>query len=347
MVDRTRDERIDDADVRLSGGEALASAVSDMTIAQIRDFVAGAHLEPGDALWEALAGDSRAGVRSLIESEIRRRARASRERARLEALRRHERELWATGCVRVAGVDEVGRGPLAGPVVAAAVILGEESIPGVNDSKKLTPRRREALHPVILERAVSVGIGRVPQTTIDSINILQASRQAMRIAIAALETPPDHVLVDGVEVPEMPCPQTAIPGGDGISAPIAAASIVAKVTRDREMVEMDERYPGYGFARHKGYGTEEHLAALTRLGPCEIHRQSFDVVREAAGGLSPAYQRFRRLLTAASDADTLEEIGASIKASSTELSEYELSRLRALYRRSHVRVRAGVGIRRD
>jgi ribonuclease HII len=316
-----------------------------MTILQIREHLTGVVLEPGDALWETLAGDERAGVRGIVESEIRRRARASRERARLAELRRHERRLWEQGCVRVAGVDEAGRGPLAGPVVAAAVVL-DDDIEGVNDSKKLSPQRREELFGVIMERAVDVGVGRVPHTTIDSINILEASREAMRLAVAALDAPPDHVLVDGIEVPRLGHPQTAIPQGDARSAPIAAASIIAKVTRDREMVELDARYPGYGFARHKGYGTEEHFAALTRLGPCAIHRLSFDVVRETAGGFSPLYQRFRRLMTDAVDEQTLESIGADVKESAADLSEYELSRLRSLYRRTYIRIRAGVGAKR-
>jgi ribonuclease HII len=351
MADRKRKDQSDRtqerADRRRPAAEDRALPdISAMTIVQIREFVAGVRIEPGDALWEALSGDRRAGVRGIIESETRKLSRMARERSRLAALRRHERDLWDNGSARVAGVDEAGCGPLAGPVVAAAVVLDDGDIDGVNDSKKLTPERREELYDVIMSRALDVGVGRVPHTVIDRINILNAAREAMRLAMAGLDEPPDHVLVDGREVPGLPCPQTAIPRGDELSAPIAAASIIAKVTRDREMVELDAEYPGYGFARHKGYTTDDHLAALTRLGPCPIHRLSFGIVREASGGFSPAYIRFRKLLTAAVDAAELEAIGEGIRKVAEDLSEYELSRLRALYRRTAVRLEAGVGKRR-
>ena len=331
---------------RPAAGAADLPDIARMTIIEIREYVAAARVDPGDGVWEALLGDSRAGVRSIIEVELRRRARMSKERARLAALRKHERELWDNGSVRVAGLDEAGCGPLAGPVVAAAVVLDDGDIEGVNDSKKLTPERREELFDVIMERAVDVGVGRVSHETIDRINILEAAREAMRRALAELDTQPDHALVDGRELPGITCPQTAIPGGDELSAPIAAASIIAKVTRDREMVELDAEYPGYGFAKHKGYTTAEHLAAITKLGPCGIHRVSFEIVREAAGGFSPAYVRFRRLLTSATRKSELRSIAKAIKEVAGDLSEYELSRLRALYKRTYLRLGAGFDTKR-
>jgi ribonuclease HII len=186
-------------------------------------------------------------------------------------------------CARAAGVDEAGRGPLAGPVVAAAVVLPDGfHLPGLADSKVLPARVRAELHERIRECAVGVGIGVVAAGVIDEINILQATHRAMREAVAQLSPAPEMILVDGRPLPRAPRPQQAIVGGDATCACIAAASIVAKVTRDRMMVELDVRCPGYGFARHKGYPTPEHRARLEELGPCPEHRQSFRPVRAAA-----------------------------------------------------------------
>ena len=182
----------------------------------------------------------------------------------------------------VAGVDEAGRGPLAGPVVAAAVIL-DPAVPirGLDDSKRLSPRRRADLDLEIRERAVSYAVARADVEVIDAINILQATMQAMREAVGRLDPAPRQVLVDGNRCPDLPCPVRAVVGGDATVAAISAASILAKVARDREMIEMDRRYPGYGFARHKGYGTRAHRDALLRFGPSPIHRLSFAPVKSA------------------------------------------------------------------
>lgn len=180
---------------------------------------------------------------------------------------------------RVAGIDEAGRGPLAGPVVAAAVIIApDRRIKGLADSKLLPPERREELFLAIQERALAVGVGVVDHETIDRINILQATRRAMTEALAALAVTPELVITDFVALAGLPCPQRNLVAGDRRSASVAAASIVAKVTRDRMMVEVDAQFPEYGFARHKGYATPEHLAALDRHGPCPIHRRSFSGV---------------------------------------------------------------------
>lgn len=188
----------------------------------------------------------------------------------------YEREAFAGGAKLVCGVDEAGRGPLAGPVCAAAVILppGLE-IPGLNDSKKLTDKKRRALYDIITAQAVSFGIALASEQEIDEINILQATFLAMQRAMEQLAPAPELALIDGNRAKDFGLPVRTIVGGDGLSASIAAASILAKVTRDRLMEEYDGQYPQYGFAVHKGYGTKRHYAALREFGPCPIHRQTF------------------------------------------------------------------------
>jgi ribonuclease HII len=189
---------------------------------------------------------------------------------------RFESAAWRRGVTRLAGVDEAGRGPLAGPVVAAAVVLAPGArIAGVDDSKRVEPEERQRLFEIIHARAVGVGIGIVDHVTIDRINILQATRLAMAQALAALDVEPELVLTDFVEVPGLRCPQRNLVGGDRRSASVAAASIIAKVTRDRIMEAADRDFPAYGFGRHKGYATPEHREALERHGPCPLHRRTF------------------------------------------------------------------------
>jgi ribonuclease HII len=196
---------------------------------------------------------------------------------------RYERRLWRTGCESVAGVDEAGVGPMAGPVVAAAVIFPPETfIKGVNDSKRLLPDQREELFPLIQRRASAVGLGVASPAEIDELNIFWATMLASERALIALGRAPDHVLVDGRLIPALKLPQTRLVGGDRRSFCIAAASIIAKVTRDRMMLEYDAQFPGYGFASHKGYCTAEHFAALASFGPTAIHRRSFAPVWDAA-----------------------------------------------------------------
>ena len=207
---------------------------------------------------------------------------AHRQAARRRVLLRHERALWTQGLMHVAGVDEVGVGPLAGPLVAAAVILPHEcEVRGIDDSKKLTAARREALRAEIEACAVAVGIGVVEVRDVERLNTYWASIEAMRRAVAALAVPPQQVLVDARHIPGLAMPQLALVKGDARSYSIAAASIVAKVVRDAMMTQLDGRYPAYGFARHMGYGTVEHLAALERHGPCPAHRRSFLPVAQA------------------------------------------------------------------
>ena len=199
-----------------------------------------------------------------------------------------ERELWLKNLSHIAGVDEAGRGPLAGPVVAAAVVLPQrwleagldERLRDLNDSKQLTEAQRENYFAILTAHPeIRFAIAVVDAETIDRINILQATHRAMNEALAQLSPPPEHVLVDGRPVKTMRFPQTALVKGDAKSYSIAAASVLAKVTRDRMMLEFHARHPGYGFAEHKGYGTPQHLAAIEKLGACAIHRRSFAPIR--------------------------------------------------------------------
>jgi len=207
--------------------------------------------------------------------------RQRRQAARMGVLLRVERELWRAGVTKIAGVDEVGVGPLAGPVVAAAVIVPEGmQLRGVDDSKKLTAALRERLAAEIAARARGVGIGVVDVPDIDRINIYRAALEAMRRAVLALPFMPEHVVVDARRIPGLDVPQTSLIHGDARSFSVAAASIVAKVTRDRMMRELDETYPQYGFRDNMGYGTPVHLAAIDRHGPSPVHRRSFAPVRE-------------------------------------------------------------------
>lgn len=208
------------------------------------------------------------------EQALKRQEKLRLEFLRLEGMLEYEREYG--NCGAICGIDEAGRGPLAGPVVAGAVILPSDcKILYLNDSKKLTARRRELLYDEIMEKAVSVGVGVASHERIDEINILQATYEAMRIAVSKLSVRPDLLLNDAVTIPQVDIPQVPIIKGDAKSVSIAAASIVAKVTRDRMMVQYEELYPGYEFASNKGYGSARHIAALKEIGPCPIHRRSF------------------------------------------------------------------------
>jgi len=192
-----------------------------------------------------------------------------------------EKTAYGSGFDYVAGIDEAGRGPLAGPVVAAAVILPAGlSIDGVDDSKKLTPAKRDKLFDIITEKALTIGVGIITPAEIDRINILQATRQAMLAAVQQLSPQPDYLIIDGISTIDSAIHQKTIKKGDSLSLSIAAASIIAKVTRDRYMIEMDAKHPGYGFAGHKGYGSADHMSAIRKLGPSPIHRLTFGGVKE-------------------------------------------------------------------
>lgn len=236
------------------------------------------------AIEAMLREDGRPGAKKLLEAITKRRRKNRAEGQRLRKLLRFETELWAQGVTRVAGVDEAGMSPLAGPVAAAAVILPPHfRLAGVDDSKKLDAKMREALAAKIKEHAIAWAVGLVSPEEIDRVNIYRAGLLAMRRAIEALDPAPETLLIDARKLPDVPLPQKAIVHGDALSFSIAAASIIAKTTRDAIMIELDARYPGYGFAKHKGYPVREHYEALERLGACEVHRRSFAPVRKVLG----------------------------------------------------------------
>lgn len=221
-------------------------------------------------------GDARGGIRKLAESAVKEISAIDAERSRIQAMLSYERECRSEGYHLICGIDEAGRGPLAGPVVAGAVILPKDcEILYLNDSKQLTPQRREQLYDEICDKALAVGVGIVGNERIDEINILQADYEAMCEAIGKLSVMPDILLNDAVTIPQVKLPQKAIIKGDAKSLSIAAASVIAKVTRDRLMEELDAAWPEYKFAENKGYGTAAHIAALKKYGPCPIHRRTF------------------------------------------------------------------------
>jgi len=247
-------------------------------LAALRARLAEAALDEEElATWLApLRRDPRAGARVLATAIERRLARSRAEIARLARLFAPTAALWAQGRGAVAGVDEVGMGPLAGPVVAAAVVLPRDArLPGLDDSKRLTPSARAALDGAIRAQALVLHVAEVSAAEVDRLNVYRAGLEAMRRAVIGLGRAPDHVLVDARTIPGIGSPQSALVGGDARDASIAAASIVAKVHRDAWMERLDALHPGYGFAAHKGYSTPEHVAALRRLGPCAEHRRSF------------------------------------------------------------------------
>ena len=230
-------------------------------------------------LFEELILDGRAGVQAAISKRKRELQKQVDEDLRLEKMLAYEKELYTQGIQLIAGVDEVGRGPLAGPVVAAAVILPKAcKIPGLNDSKKIPKSKHKEIYEAVLQNAIAIGIGIKDNQVIDQVNIYEATKLAMMEAIGQLEPQPQHLLIDAMKL-DLPISQTSIIKGDANSLSIAAASIVAKVTRDQMMEEFDCEYPGYDFTQNAGYGTANHLAGLHKLGVTPIHRRSFEPVK--------------------------------------------------------------------
>ena len=230
-------------------------------------------------LFEELILDGRAGVQAAISKRKRELQKQVDEDLRLEKMLAYEKELYTQGIHLIAGVDEVGRGPLAGPVVAAAVILPKAcKIPGLNDSKKIPKAKHKEIYEAVLQNAIAIGVGVKDNHVIDQVNIYEATKLAMMEAIGQLEPQPQHLLIDAMKL-DLPISQTSIIKGDANSLSIAAASIVAKVTRDQMMEKFDREYPGYDFAKNAGYGTANHLAGLDQLGVTPIHRRSFEPVK--------------------------------------------------------------------
>jgi len=248
------------------------------TIKEIKEQLANIQ-RLDDPLLAELEQDSRSGVIQAIAKRKRELQKQVDEDLRLEKMLAYEKELYTQGIQLIAGVDEVGRGPLAGPVVAAAVILPKAcKIPGLNDSKKIPKSKHKEIYEAVLQNAVAIGIGIKDNQVIDQVNIYEATKLAMMEAIGQLEPQPQHLLIDAMKL-DLPIPQTSIIKGDANSLSIAAASIVAKVTRDQMMEEFDREYPGYDFAQNAGYGTAKHLAGLDKLGVTPIHRRSFEPVK--------------------------------------------------------------------
>lgn len=243
-------------------------------ISEIRELLQAAEISGLPAFISTYEQDGRSGVEALVRQARKRLSDYEKELRRTERMK--EYELKYSACSYICGIDEVGRGPLAGPVVAGAVILPRDcNILYLNDSKQLTEKKREELYHVIMEKAVSTGLGFVAPERIDEINILQATYEAMREAIDSLDPQPDLLLNDAVTIPGVTIRQIPIIKGDAKSISIAAASIIAKVTRDRLMVQYDQVFPEYGFASNKGYGAQAHIDALRKYGPTPIHRKSF------------------------------------------------------------------------
>ncbi|KLU64696.1 MULTISPECIES: ribonuclease HII [Desulfosporosinus] len=252
----------------------------------IKEVEIALYNDPSPRMLAACQNDPRQGVRRLAERQIKHQQAQAQEDARVQGLLIEEKKLWQKGFLLIAGIDEAGRGPLAGPVVAAACILPTRfTLPGLNDSKALTESKREKLFSQIQNQAIDYAIGSAEPAEIDVLNILQATKLAMKRAVEGLTVRPHYLLIDALTLPAVNLPQLPLVRGDQLSASIAAASILAKVTRDRLMVELDALYPEYTFSKNKGYGTSEHMKVLRRLGPCPLHRKSFAPVKEGLSAL--------------------------------------------------------------
>ena len=279
-----------------------------------------------------LERDSRQGVQKLTAVLKKRYERDRGEKLRRDAMRHFETVLWRSGIRDIAGVDEAGMAPLAGPVVAAAVMFPPGTdIEGVDDSKKLDAPTRERLAGEIRAKASGVAVGIATVQEIDQVNIYHAGLLAMRRAVEGLPRSPQHLLVDARTVPGVAVPQNAFNKGDGINFTIAAASIIAKTSRDAMLEALDREYPGYGFAAHKGYPTPEHRKAFLELGPCPAHRMSFPVIHEMLGEYSPRFYALRAEVFAATKRDELGRIEAAL--ASEALADAEVKKLRLLVAR--------------
>src|SRR6266566_277430 len=299
-----------------------------LSLKEIQDKYASGGVSVSSAILRGLQRDPRAGARRLYKVLAKRYEEQKKERNRLDAMLHFERLLWKAGIQHIAGVDEVGMGPLAGPVVAAAVVFppGTE-IDGVDDSKALDEEARNRLDKEIREKASGFAIGVVEVDDIDRINIYHAGIHAMQLALSNLPVTPQHILVDSRTVPGFAQPQNSFDKGDGINFSIASASIVAKVYRDRLMTDLDAQYPGYGFASHKGYATPEHQRAIRDLGPCPIHRRSFDYIRELRGEYCDLYYALKDQGHACTSRSELSAWETAVKQAVAKLSINENKKL--------------------
>lgn len=304
-----------------------------MTIAQIREMCQAADgISTGTR--EQMLADSRAGVRKLVESLELRHRQAFEENARIKRILRFERTIWRAGHRCVAGVDEAGIGPLAGPVVAAAAVFPQGAlIEGVDDSKKLDRETREALAASIEQQALDWAIGSASVAEIDRLNIYHAALLAMRRAIEGLTQKPQFVLSDARRIPGIAAPQRPLVKGDRRCFSIAAASILAKVHRDRLMRDLDRHYPLFGFSRHKGYPTAAHCEAISRHGACKEHRRSFPIVSELIGDCSRSYYSLKNELATLTSSQDADRFADRLRQEAPCLSKPELQRLRQLFAR--------------
>jgi ribonuclease HII len=308
--------------------------LNNLSIEEIREQLLRGD-EPVTAhLLNKLGRDPRQGARRIYELLKKRYERERSDRVRVLNMLNFERVLWKSGIRSIAGVDEVGIGPLAGPVVAAAVVFppGTE-LAGIDDSKRLDLEQRLKMEAVIRRSAAAVGIGLAEVGEIDRLNIYHAALLAMRRAVEALPVKPDHLLIDARVIPDVSIPQNSFFKGDGINFSIAAASIIAKTHRDRLMEELETKYPGYGFAQHRGYGTAEHQNAIRQLGPCPVHRMSFPFIRELCGGFSEVFYELKQQLEQVDSVAGLRSFETKLKDCWQDIGESEQRKIRLMLSR--------------
>ncbi len=312
----------------------MARDLKNLSIKEIRTRYLREDVPVSAHLLSALRRDEREGARQLHAALKKRYADERREQTRLDAMLNFERVLWRSGVQHIAGVDEVGVGPLAGPVIAAAVIFKPgTAIARIDDSKRLDAGARAELAAVIRREATCVGIGAASVEEIDEINVYRAGLLAMRRAVEALAVAPQHVLVDARTIPGVNAPQNPFTKGDGINFSIAAASIVAKTHRDALMEELDRAYPEYGFRQHKGYSTPEHQTAIRRFGPCPLHRMSYPFIKELRGQYSAQFYQLKERLARAPSRRTLQAVERRLELDGVSLSEHERRKLKLILTR--------------
>jgi len=312
----------------------MKPALSRLSVGEIRQRYLGSDRPISPQLLNQLRRDPRQGVRELYVVLRRRQERERTERLRMDALLNFERLLWQSGLERIAGVDEAGTGPLAGPVVAAAVVFPPGTkLAGIDDSKRLNAEQRAEAEQMIRNSRADISVGLAEVEEIDRLNVYHAALLAMRRAIEGLPVPPQHILVDARRIPEIDVPQNCFNKGDGLNFSIAAASIIAKTYRDRLMSELAIAYPQYGFNRHKGYPTPEHQAAIRQHGPSPIHRMSFKFIRELCGEYSVLFYQLKHRLAMATEHSALAAVESELEAKRSALAEEEGRKLRTMLAR--------------
>jgi ribonuclease HII len=308
--------------------------LTDRSIEQIRGKLLKGNQPVSAQLLKQLGRDPRQGVRKIYELAKKRYEKQRAERLRLQNMLNFERVLWKSGIESIAGVDEAGVGPLAGPVVAAAVVFppGIEIL-GMDDSKRLDTEQRASMETTIRENAAAIGVGIADVGEIDRLNIYHAALLAMRRAVEALSLKPQHLRIDARTIPDVLVPQNSFYKGDGINFSIAAASIIAKTHRDRIMEELEKTYPGYGFAQHKGYSTPEHQSAIRDLGPCPVHRMSFPFIRELCGEFAELFYTLKQQLAEVDSPAALRIFETRLTDCWSELGEKEQRKIRLMLSR--------------